>query len=193
MLLFTTRKLSNKLIFYTISNLGAAASSKKSKFFDYKVQSAGRLTQFDTENASCMTVLPEMESNSKCEEINDGNPRNALRSKKQNKTKNTIRHADKEDIPEFERRSMCEEKDKSEKSRNAVHSKKENKPKNSIRYDGKAHLPGFDTNTYATRCKNENCHFKTNVICSKCGIHLCFTRNRNCFKDFHILEQNESE
>lgn len=69
--------------------------------------------------------------------------------------------------------------------------KKENKPKNKTRYDGKSHFPEYDTNTYASRCKNEDCDFKTNVICSKCGVHLCFVRGRNCFKDFHVLELSE--
>lgn len=34
------------------------------------------------------------------------------------------------------------------------------------------------------RCRR--CHkMKTNVMCTKCNIYLCFTRNRNSFKDFH--------
>lgn len=73
-------------------------------------------------------------------------------------------------------------------SEKSTRSKKENKPKNSTRYDGRNHLPRFDSYDYASRCKNEDCNFKTNVICTKCNVHLCFTRSRNCFESFHVLE-----
>lgn len=71
--------------------------------------------------------------------------------------------------------------------------KNEKRPKNSVRYDGKGHLPIFDKNAYASRCKNVNCNYKTNMECIKCKVHLCCVRGRNCFTDFHILEHNESD
>lgn len=72
-------------------------------------------------------------------------------------------------------------------SEKATRSKKENRPKNSTRYDGRTHLPRFDSYDYASRCKNDDCNFKTNVMCTKCNVHLCFTRSRNCFENFHLL------
>lgn len=65
--------------------------------------------------------------------------------------------------------------------------KTEKKPTNSLRYDSKGHFPEFDKNDNATRCKNENCRFKTHLFCTKCNIHLCLTTSRNCFKNFHLL------
>lgn len=73
-------------------------------------------------------------------------------------------------------------------SEKSTRSKKEKRPKNTARYDGRNHLPRFDSHDYATRCKNDDCNFKTNVICTKCDVHLCFTRSRNCFESFHVLE-----
>lgn len=75
-----------------------------------------------------------------------------------------------------------------EKPKISMRSKKEYRPKHYLRYDGKNHLPRFDSNDYASRCKNEDCKYKTNVICTKCSLHLCFTRARNCFENFHTLE-----
>lgn len=71
----------------------------------------------------------------------------------------------------------------------AHRSDNEKRPKKSVR----GHLPIFDKNSYATRCKNEECKFKTNVECMKCKVHMCFTRARNCFTEFHLLEHSESE
>lgn len=65
--------------------------------------------------------------------------------------------------------------------------KTEKKPTNSIRFDSKGHFPDFDKSDNATRCKNENCKFKTRLFCTKCNIHLCLTPSRNCFKNFHLL------
>lgn len=68
----------------------------------------------------------------------------------------------------------------------------EKKPENSIRYDNMKHLAVADDNPSATRCKNENCSYKSNIFCSRCKVHLCVKSGRNCFKKFHTLN-NEDE
>ena len=35
------------------------------------------------------------------------------------------------------------------------------------------------------RCRLPNCSALTFVMCSKCGIHLCFNKGKNCFRRFH--------
>lgn len=67
------------------------------------------------------------------------------------------------------------------------------KPKNSLRYDDKGHLPEFDNKQSATRCKNESCSSRTHIFCIKCGVHLCTTKGRSCFKEFHTLNDTESD
>ena len=32
------------------------------------------------------------------------------------------------------------------------------------------------------RCKNQSCSGKTVILCSKCNVHLCLNKNKNCFK-----------
>lgn len=48
------------------------------------------------------------------------------------------------------------------------------------------HMPKFDDKREATRCKNYGCSGKTHIYCIKCAVHLCFTRGRNCFFNFHV-------
>lgn len=67
--------------------------------------------------------------------------------------------------------------------------KYQKKPENKVRYQKQNHLPEFDSNKNATRCKNENCISRTHIFCTKCNVHLCIAKNRNCFKEFHILNK----
>lgn len=67
-------------------------------------------------------------------------------------------------------------------------------PKPSIRFSDTRHLPNFDTKK-GHRCKLEGCGQQTVVFCETCRVHLCFVtgqsgRSRNCFRKFHILEEN---
>lgn len=48
------------------------------------------------------------------------------------------------------------------------------------------HWMQFDKNHSRSRCKMTNCKYSTHVTCSKCEIHLCFSRQRNCFTTFHL-------
>jgi hypothetical protein len=58
------------------------------------------------------------------------------------------------------------------------------KPPLPVRKDGIEHWPEYIQ--VRQRCKNYNCKSLTNVICIKCKMNLCFTTNRNCFKEYHV-------
>lgn len=51
-------------------------------------------------------------------------------------------------------------------------------------YDNVGHLPEYkDANR--TLCAMEDCQFRSQVICIKCQVALCFNSHRNCFLLFH--------
>ena len=52
-----------------------------------------------------------------------------------------------------------------------------------IRHDGYHHMPQKDVKR--GRCKLCSVN-NTNTMCSKCQVRLCFTEDRNCFKDYHM-------
>lgn len=56
-------------------------------------------------------------------------------------------------------------------------------PNFSVRRDGIAHWPAIVD--ARQRCKFPGCTGITTVKCSKCSVHLCLTRKKNCFVDFH--------
>lgn len=49
--------------------------------------------------------------------------------------------------------------------------------------DGIGHWPSWANDRQ--RCKN--CGQKSHVYCSKCRCYFCFNKDRNCFKNFHVL------
>lgn len=51
-----------------------------------------------------------------------------------------------------------------------------------IRNDNIGHLPEWGLRA---RCKLETCHSLSFVKCSKCKVHLCLNKERNCFQMFH--------
>ncbi len=53
-----------------------------------------------------------------------------------------------------------------------------------VRKDGIGHFPILVENIQ--HCKNYKCGKLTSVKCDKCGVLLCFNKNNNCFKSFHI-------
>jgi hypothetical protein len=55
------------------------------------------------------------------------------------------------------------------------------RPANEIRFDGLHHLP---THCPQGRCKNCKSG-KSTVMCKKCNLILCFTKQKNCFYQFH--------
>jgi hypothetical protein len=63
--------------------------------------------------------------------------------------------------------------------------KTESRPNIDMRYDGLHHWPEFDENKNTSRCKMEGCKNKCGIFCSKCKVHLCIIKKRNCFVKFH--------
>lgn len=61
-------------------------------------------------------------------------------------------------------------------------------PYNEIRYDCNNHFAIFDGRQHSTRCKYEKCTLKTSITCTKCNVHLCMTKQNNCFHKFHHNE-----
>lgn len=62
---------------------------------------------------------------------------------------------------------------------------RENRPCKDIRLDKIDHLPEHDQRSQQTRCKNNTCKGRTFFRCVKCNVHLCITKNNNCFAEFH--------
>lgn len=60
---------------------------------------------------------------------------------------------------------------------------REQRPPDTERLDQISHFP--EHSLIYTRCKNFGCRERTTIFCTKCKIHLCFVKGRNCFKAFH--------
>ena len=56
-------------------------------------------------------------------------------------------------------------------------------PPKDIRTDNVGHWPG---NCVRSRCKMPGCKGYTQNRCEKCGVALCLTTTKNCFKNFHM-------
>ncbi|MCL4147941.1 UNVERIFIED_CONTAM: hypothetical protein GTU68_041511 [Idotea baltica] len=56
-------------------------------------------------------------------------------------------------------------------------------PIKDVRTDGMGHWP--EVKQERQRCKMPRYPLKSNIICTKCQIHLCLNKNNNCFKNFH--------
>lgn len=59
------------------------------------------------------------------------------------------------------------------------------RPIDELKYDLVNHMPMHDKKSEGTRCKAQNCKYKSHFYCDKCNVHLCLNRDRNCFSDFH--------
>ncbi|KAL4126350.1 hypothetical protein QTP88_010572 [Uroleucon formosanum] len=57
------------------------------------------------------------------------------------------------------------------------------------RYDSSDHMPKIDYLQNATKCKNPTSsrNNRTHFYCIKCNVHLCLTKERNCFAEFHKI------
>ena len=54
---------------------------------------------------------------------------------------------------------------------------------NDVRYDGVGHLPiKLEGRGRCILCKNG----WTDTACEKCDVRLCFNKERNCYRDYHI-------
>ncbi|XP_056457755.1 uncharacterized protein LOC130391572 isoform X2 [Gadus chalcogrammus] len=58
-------------------------------------------------------------------------------------------------------------------------------PDASIRYDGSGHWPEQFEVGEGGRCRFGNCNRTSQVLCLKCCVFLCISRNHNCFMKFH--------
>lgn len=56
-------------------------------------------------------------------------------------------------------------------------------PPKDIRTDNVGHWPD---DSARSRCKMPGCKGYTQTKCEKCGVTLCLTKSRNCFKNFHM-------
>lgn len=65
---------------------------------------------------------------------------------------------------------------------------RESKPDPKMKFDKKCHFPILTNRE--VRCKNEKCGKKTLVFCVKCKVHLCLVGKRNCFLEFHQLDNH---
>ncbi|XP_037778669.1 piggyBac transposable element-derived protein 3-like [Penaeus monodon] len=55
-------------------------------------------------------------------------------------------------------------------------------PAEGVRTDGYHHYPVVTTRG---RCKNPDCKSAPVLYCQKCKVHLCITKDKNCFVEFH--------
>ncbi|XP_056142831.1 uncharacterized protein LOC130118410 [Lampris incognitus] len=58
-------------------------------------------------------------------------------------------------------------------------------PDSSIRYDGSGHWPEQLGEGEEGRCRFGGCGRTSRVLCLKCCVFLCISRNHNCFLNFH--------
>lgn len=88
---------------------------------------------------------------------------------------------------------MSEKKKVGRPSNDAEHSAKTPQkskmylPPSNVRYDGLHHWPSFQDKSKKRQCRNKPCKSDTQVYCEKCGIPLCMSIKKSCFKDFHTL------
>ena len=59
------------------------------------------------------------------------------------------------------------------------------KPIEEVRFDSVGHWPEH-LDGLGQRCKMEGCAGRSRIKCTKCNIFLCLTKDRNCFKAFHL-------
>ena len=64
-------------------------------------------------------------------------------------------------------------------------SPKRSRPNSDVRFDGFCHFP-CAIDGLGQRCKNEGCQGRSRIKCEKCNVFLCLTKDRNCFKRFHV-------
>lgn len=54
-----------------------------------------------------------------------------------------------------------------------------------LRYDGMDHTPMMVDKKMRRDCKLTGCKSKTQFMCKKCYLHLCITKDKNCFEAYH--------
>lgn len=59
-------------------------------------------------------------------------------------------------------------------------------PSQAKRYDGYEHYPVSDDIKAPRSCRMENCSSRSKIRCEKCDAYLCLSRDKNCFKSYHV-------
>lgn len=54
------------------------------------------------------------------------------------------------------------------------------------RYDGFEHWPVVDDISAPRACRLEGCTSRSKVMCEKCKTYLCLSKQKDCFKAFHV-------
>ncbi|PNF34042.1 hypothetical protein B7P43_G03481 [Cryptotermes secundus] len=62
----------------------------------------------------------------------------------------------------------------------------ETRPPEEIQYDGAQHWPLHENGALPTRCKFPECKGRSRVKCEKCNVRLCLSKEKNCFRSFHL-------
>lgn len=76
--------------------------------------------------------------------------------------------------------------DSEDENQRVARGRNESRPISDVKYDTVDHLPKHDDKAEPTRCKHLGCgKFRSHWFCQKCQVHLCLTKNRNCFFNFH--------
>jgi Transposase IS4/DDE_Tnp_1-like zinc-ribbon len=47
------------------------------------------------------------------------------------------------------------------------------------------HFPGWGSKSDCTLCRRKGMRSATRIICQTCQVHVCLTKNKNCFSEFH--------
>uniref|UniRef100_A0A3B3YZW4 C2H2-type domain-containing protein n=1 Tax=Poecilia mexicana TaxID=48701 RepID=A0A3B3YZW4_9TELE len=66
-------------------------------------------------------------------------------------------------------------------------------PDLTTRYDGTGHWPEQLADGEGGRCRFGDCQRTSRVLCLKCCVFLCISRNHNCFLNFHNQESSGEE
>lgn len=150
-------------------------------------------SSFDTVPRGKKRAMTQYEKTSKQQENPEPSSSFGALSKRKKRAKTQyVKTSKQQEIPKLSSSSGAVPKAKT-----CVKTQYEKMPKLSLRFDGRDHLPDFDSEKSSFRCKFEDCGIHTTVFCTKCKVHICFVpglsnRSRNCFKEFHSLELNES-
>lgn len=62
---------------------------------------------------------------------------------------------------------------------------RETRPIDDVRFDNTGHFPLHENKQSASRCKLLGCKGTSRIFCEKCKVHLCLTKQKNCFVAFH--------
>ncbi|XP_054259664.1 piggyBac transposable element-derived protein 3-like [Macrosteles quadrilineatus] len=62
----------------------------------------------------------------------------------------------------------------------------ESRPIAAVRLDTVDNFPIHSNKKEAGRCKKPQCKGKSHIRCDKCEVYLCLSKDRNCFRSFHM-------